>query len=375
MTDLFDATPTGPEPRLPAAASAAAVEQLAADRAKALFGAEYAQVWHRTGDEAVSAVLSALLAPGDTVLAPDLAPAAGPERPAHTAPLSERYELATYQVRPSDFTVDMDQVHRLAVRRRPKMILAGWAAYPRLLDYARFRRIADEAGALLLVDMANVAGPVAAGLHPGPVPHAHVVTTGSHPVLGGAVLTGDPRIAHRLDAVALPDRETEAFAHGMAAKAAAFRCAAVPAFREQQAAGLRAARIMAGRLLADDVAETGARVLTGSTETDRVLVDLRSTGLDVCAAAEALRSLGITVERTTLSLNSGTSTASSGVSVGADALAARGCGEAGFRAAAEAVARVLTHHPGERVPTRRPGRAVAPADTTPTPPSPEKSTP
>ncbi|MGW3011865.1 serine hydroxymethyltransferase [Streptomyces sp. NPDC001219] len=375
MTDLFDATPTGPEPRLPAAESAATVEQLAADRAKALFGAEYAQVWHRTGDEALSAVLSALLAPGDTVLAPDLAPAAGPGCPTHTGRLSELYDLATYQVRPSDFTVDLDQVHRLAELRRPRIILAGWAAYPRLLDYARLRRIADEAGALLLVDMANVAGPVAAGLHPGPVPHAHVVTTGSHPVLGGAVLTGDPRIARRLDAVALPDRETETFAQDMAAKAAAFRCAASPAFREHRAAGLRAARIMAGRLLADDVAETGARVLTGSTETDRVLVDLRGTGLDVCAAAEALRSLGLTVERTTLSLNSGTPPMSSEVSIGVDALAARGCGEAGFRAAAEAVARVLTHHPGERVPTRRPGRGTAPADTTPTPPSPEKSTP
>ncbi|MGW4823215.1 serine hydroxymethyltransferase [Streptomyces sp. NPDC004227] len=321
--------------------------QLAAGRAKALFGAVYAQVWPHAGPEANAMAMSALLTPGDTVLGLNLALGADLGRPTRPNRWDGLYEVATYQLRTSDLLVDMDQVYRLAKRRRPKMITAGWSAYPRRLDYARFREIADEVDALLMVDMANVAGPVAAGLHPSPVPHAHVVTTAGHLTLGGAVLTGDPRIARRLDASALPDRAA-ACAPGMAARAAAYRFAASPAFRERQVRALRAARIVAGRLLADDVAEAGVRVLTGSTETDRVLVSLRNARLEGRPVQEALHMIGITVNRTAVSFEPRTP-ARSGLSIDTAALAARGFSDTDFRAAAETIARILTHAPRERL--------------------------
>ncbi|MEV0323751.1 hypothetical protein ACIBKX_08900 [Streptomyces sp. NPDC050658] len=301
----------------------------AADTSKALFGAEYAAVWPSAAEEeSYGAALAALLAPGAAVLT---------------------HRLRTWDCRP-----DMEEAHRLARLRRPKVIVAGWSAYPRRLDYAHYRRIADEVGALLLVDMANVAGAVAAGLHPNPVPHAHVVTTADHPTLGGTVLTGDPHVAQWLDALALPGGPCH---DGTSARAVAYRFAATPEFRERQARALRAARILAGRLLADDVADAGVRVLTGSTETDHVLVSLTDPyrgGLrDVRGPQAALNAAGVPATCAALPTKSRTQQQSSVLSITTTALAGRGLDDPGHRAAAETVARVLTHEPGERVPAHR----------------------
>ncbi|WP_455361786.1 serine hydroxymethyltransferase [Streptomyces sp. SYSU K21746] len=335
--------PLGPE-------RADAVGRFAVERARALFGAAYADVRPYSGGQAHAAALSALLAPGDTVLVPDaMAPGgSGLAGRRHGHP-GQLYDAIPYSLRTTDGLVDMAEVHRLARAHLPKMIVAGGSAHPRRPDYERFRRIADEVGALLLVDMAHATGLVAAGLHPSPVPHAHVVTAspqtlGGPP--GGMLLTNDAYVAARLNS-AVPHRpENDGLDDITAARAVALRIAATPAFRERQRHALRGARILAGRLVADDVAETGIRVLTGATETHVVLVDLRAAALDSGHAADRLHSLGITVDRTAMPADPGPSTARSGLCIGTAALAGREFDDAAFREAADVVARALAHDPG-----------------------------
>src|SRR6476619_7242962 len=236
--------------------------------------------------------MAALLSPGDTILGLAL-PHGG--HLTHGMKLNfsgKLYDVAAYHVCEDDHRVDMAEVERLARERRPKLILAGWSAYPRQLDFAEFRRIADEVGAYLMVDMAHFAGLVAAGLHPSPVPHAHVVTSTTHKTLGGprggVILTNEADIAKKLNSAVFPGQQGGPLEHVIAAKAVGFKMAASPEFRDRQIRTLQGASIIAHRLVAPDMAEAGVSVLTGGTDVHLVLVDLRDSELDGQQAEDRL---------------------------------------------------------------------------------------
>ena len=231
------------------------IEQLAIDRLKALFGAEYANVQPHSGAQANAAVMAALLQPGDTILGLDLAHGGHLTHGMRLNFSGKLYDVAAYHVGREDHRVDMAEVEKVARERQPKLIIAGWSAYPRQLDFAEFRRIADEVGAYLMVDMAHFAGLVAAGLHPSPVPHAHVVTSTTHKTLGGprgGVILATADLAKKFNSSVFPGQQGGPLEHVIAAKAVAFKLAAEPAFRERQERTLAGAQILADRLLADD---------------------------------------------------------------------------------------------------------------------------
>jgi len=255
------------------------------------------------------------------------------------------FEVVPYHVRESDGLVDMDEVERLAREHRPRMIIAGWSAYPRQLDFARFRAIADEVGAHLMVDMAHFAGLVAAGLHPSPVPHAHVTTTTTHKTLGGprggVILTNDPAIAKKINSAVFPGMQGGPLEHVIAAKAVAFRIAAGPQFRERQARTLEGARILAERLVQPDATEAGVTVLTGGTDVHLVLVDLRDSELDGKQAEDRLHDIGITVNRNAVPSDPRPPMVTSGLRIGTPALATRGFDAEDFREVADIIAVAL----------------------------------
>ncbi|WP_263165151.1 serine hydroxymethyltransferase [Streptomyces sp. SCSIO ZS0520] len=324
-------------------------EQLAIDRAKQLFGARFANVQPHSGAQANIAAYFALLDPGDTVLGLDLA---------HGGHLTHGMRLnysgrilrtVPYQVSPRDHLVDMDEVERLAKEHRPRMIVAGWSAYPRQLDFERFRAIADQVGALLLVDMAHFAGLVAAGLHPNPVPYAHVTTTTTHKTLGGPrggmILTGDPALAKKINSAVFPGMQGGPLEHVIAAKAVALRLAAQPEFQDRQRRTLAGARLLADRLNRPDLAAAGVRVLTGGTDVHLVLVDLREAHLDGRQAEDLLDGIGITVNRNAVPFDPRPPMVTSGLRIGTPALATRGFGEAEFTEVAEVIARALLPEP------------------------------
>ncbi|MEU0723870.1 serine hydroxymethyltransferase [Streptomyces sp. NPDC006140] len=320
------------------------VEQIAIDRVKELFGAEHANVQPHSGAQANAAAMSALLKPGDTILGLDLAHGGHLTHGMRLNYSGKLYDVVPYHVRESDLRVDMDEVERLARAHRPKMIVAGWSAYPRRLDFAAFRRIADQVGAYLLVDMAHFAGLVAAGLHPNPVPYADVVTTTTHKTLGGprgGVVLSRADLAKKIDSAVFPGQQGGPLEHVVAAKAVAFKVAAGEEFRERQQRTLHGARILAGRLLADDVAEAGITVLTGGTEVHLVLVDLRGSALDGRQAEDRLHRVGITVNRNAVPFDPRPPMVSSGLRIGTPALATRGFGETEFREVADIIAEAL----------------------------------
>ncbi|MGW7002457.1 serine hydroxymethyltransferase [Streptomyces sp. NPDC054933] len=330
-------------------------ERLAIERAKALFGAGYANVQPHSGAQANTAVFFALLQPGDTVLGLDLAHGGHLTHGMRINYSGRMFRVVPYHVRESDCLVDMAEVERLAKEHRPKMIIAGWSAYPRQLDFAAFRRIADEVGAHLLVDMAHFAGLVAAGLHPNPVPYAHITTTTTHKTLGGprggVVLTNDADLAKKVNSAVFPGIQGGPLEHVIAAKAVAFKLASTPEFRERQHRTLAGARILARRLLADDVAEAGVTVLTGSTEVHLVLVDLRRSELDGKQAEDRLHQVGITVNRNAVPFDPRPPMVTSGLRIGTPALATRGFGTEDFTEVAEVIAQALK--PGADVPALR----------------------
>ncbi|MEU6684064.1 serine hydroxymethyltransferase [Streptomyces sp. NPDC046832] len=324
------------------------VERLAVDRVKELFGAEAANVQPHSGAQANAAAMFALLRPGDTILGLDLAHGGHLTHGMRLNYSGTLYDVVPYHVRESDLRVDMEEVERLALAHRPKMIVAGWSAYPRQLDFAAFRRIADAVGAYLLVDMAHFAGLVAAGLHPDPVPYADVVTTTTHKTLGGprgGVILSRAALAKKIDSAVFPGQQGGPLQHVIAAKAVAFKVAAGEEFRERQQRTLHGARILAGRLLADDVAEAGITVLTGGTEVHLVLVDLRHSALDGRQAEDRLHRLGITVNRNAVPFDPRPPMVSSGLRIGTPALATRGFGATEFREVADIIAEALK---GER---------------------------
>ncbi|MGC0336225.1 serine hydroxymethyltransferase [Streptomyces sp. SLBN-8D4] len=320
------------------------VERLAIARVKELFGAEAANVQPHSGAQANAAAMFALLSPGDTILGLDLAHGGHLTHGMRLNYSGKLYDVVPYHVRESDLRVDMDEVERLALAHRPKMIVAGWSAYPRQLDFAGFRRIADAVGAYLMVDMAHFAGLVAAGLHPSPVPYADVVTTTTHKTLGGprgGVILSRAALAKKINSAVFPGQQGGPLEHVIAAKAVAFKVAAGEEFKERQRRTLRGAKILAGRLLADDVAEAGITVLTGGTEVHLILVDLRNSELDGKQAEDRLHRIGITVNRNAVPFDPRPPMVSSGLRIGTPALATRGFGETEFREVADIIAEAL----------------------------------
>jgi len=320
------------------------VERLAIDRVRALFGAEAANVQPHSGAQANAAAMFALLDPGDTILGLDLAHGGHLTHGMRLNYSGRLYDVVAYHVRESDMRVDMDEVERLAHEHRPRMIVAGWSAYTRHLDFAEFRRIADDVGAYLMVDMAHFAGLVAAGLHPNPVPYADVTTTTTHKTLGGprgGVVLSRAELAKKIDSAVFPGLQGGPLEHVVAAKAVAFGVAAGEEFRDRQQRTLDGARAVAGRLLADDVAEAGVRVLTGGTQVHLVLVDLRDSALDGRQAEDRLHQVGITVNRNAVPFDPRPPMVSSGLRVGTPALATRGFGDAEFREVADVIATAL----------------------------------
>jgi glycine hydroxymethyltransferase len=322
-----------------------AIERLAIDRVTSLFGAGFANVQPHSGAQANAAVMAALLEPGDTILGLDLAHGGHLTHGMRINFSGRLYQVAAYHVRDTDYRVDMDEVERLAAEHRPKMIIAGWSAYPRQLDFARFRRIADEAGAYLMVDMAHFAGLVAAGLHPNPVPHAHVVTTTTHKTLGGprggVILTGDEKIARKVNSAVFPGQQGGPLQHVIAAKAVAFKIAAGEAFAKRQARTLAGARILAARLLAADAAAAGVSVLTGGTDVHLVLADLRGCELDGRQAEDRLHEIGVTVNRNAVPWDPRPPMVTSGLRIGTPALATRGFAADDFAEVADVIAQAL----------------------------------
>jgi glycine hydroxymethyltransferase len=311
------------------------IEQLAIDRAKALFGAEHANVQPHAGAQANASVYHALLQPGDTIMGLAL-PHGGHLSHGMKLNVSGRlYDIAPYEVSPDTYLIDMDEVERIAKERRPKLLLAGWSAYPRTLDFARFREIADEVGAYLMVDMAHFAGLVAAGVHPNPVPYADVVTSTVHKTLGGArggLILCREEYAKKINSAVFPGQQGGPLEHVIAGKAVAFKIAASAQFRERQERTVAGAKAVAAELLeagersGDEASGRGreVNVLTGGTDVHLVLVDLRDSELDGMQAEDRLHDIGITVNRNAVPFDPRPPAVSSGLRVGASALATRG---------------------------------------------------
>jgi glycine hydroxymethyltransferase len=320
-------------------------EELARERVKALFGAAYANVQPHSGAQANAAAMHALIRQGDQILGLELAHGGHLTHGMKINFSGRLYEVAAYGVDPQTFLVDMDVVRAKALEHRPKLIIAGWSAYPRQLDFAAFRSIADEVGAYLMVDMAHFSGLVAAGLHPNPVPYAHVTTSTTHKTLagprGGIILAGTEDDAKRFQSAVFPGQQGGPLMHVIAAKAAAFKIAASPEFTDRQERTLRGAKILAERLLAPDARSAGVSVLTGGTDVHLVLVDLRESQLDGQQAEDRLHDVGITVNRNAVPFDPRPPMVTSGLRIGTPALATRGFGDEQFAEVADVIAHAL----------------------------------
>ncbi|NGN63990.1 serine hydroxymethyltransferase [Streptomyces sp. A7024] len=320
------------------------VEDLARERIKALFGAEAANVQPHSGASANAAAMFAVLKPGDTILGLDLAHGGHLTHGMKINFSGKLYNVAAYHVDEESGEVDMEEVERLAKEHRPQLIIAGWSAYPRQLDFAAFRRIADETGALLMVDMAHFAGLVAAGLHPNPVPYADIVTTTTHKTLGGprgGVILSKQELAKKINSAVFPGQQGGPLEHVIAAKAVSFKIAAGEEFKERQRRTLEGAKILAERLLQPDAVEAGVSVLSGGTDVHLVLVDLRKSDLDGQQAEDRLHEIGITVNRNAVPNDPRPPMVTSGLRIGAPALATRGFTADDFREVADVIAEAL----------------------------------
>ncbi|QQC93987.1 serine hydroxymethyltransferase [Streptomyces alfalfae] len=319
-------------------------EQIAIDRIKELFGAEYANVQPHSGASANQAALFAIAQPGDTILGLDLAHGGHLTHGMRLNFSGKQFNVVAYHVDDAGL-VDMAEVERLAKENSPKVIIAGWSAYPRHLDFAEFRRIADEVGAKLWVDMAHFAGLVAAGLHPNPVPYADVVTSTTHKTLGGprggVILARDKEFAKKLNSAVFPGFQGGPLEHVIAAKAVSFKVAASEEFKERQQRTLDGARILAERLVRDDAKAVGVDVLSGGTDVHLVLVDLRNSELDGQQAEDRLHEVGITVNRNAIPNDPRPPMVTSGLRIGTPALATRGFQEDDFREVADIIAEAL----------------------------------
>lgn len=323
-------------------------ENLAIQRAKDLFGAEHANVQPHAGAQANVAVMTALMDHGDTMMGLSLAHGGHLTHGMKLNFSGKNYSIAAYEVDPETHRIDMDRVREAAKAAQPKVIVAGWSAYPRQLDFAAFREIADEVGARLWVDMAHFAGLVAAGLHPNPVPHADVVTSTVHKTLAGprsGFILAKEDLKKKIDSAVFPGQQGGPLMHAIAGKAVAFKIAGSADFKEKQERTLQGAQILAERLAAPDMAEVGVSVLTGGTDVHLVLVDLRESQLDGKRGEDILHEVGITVNRNSVPWDPRPPMTTSGLRIGTPALASRGFGEAEFREVAEIIAAALKPSP------------------------------
>jgi glycine hydroxymethyltransferase len=340
-------------------------ERVAIKRAMDLFGAEHANVQPHSGAQANIAVYHALLNPGDTVMGLELSHGGHLTHGMRINVSGRLYDIAPYHVDRESGRIDMDEVERIAHERQPKLILAGWSAYPRFLDFERFRAIADEVGAHLVVDMAHFAGLVAAGLHPNPVPHADVVTTTIHKTIGGGrggMILCTEELAKRIDSAVFPGQQGGPLEHVIAGKAVALRIAQSEAFRERQERTVAGARAVAAELLG---AGGGVSVLTGGTDVHLVLCDLRESSLDGKQAEDRLASVGITVNRNAVPFDPRPPAISSGLRIGTPALATRGLGLDDFIEVGAIIAEALVSDEFEQRQSELAERAAAIADRYP----------
>ena len=324
-------------------------EALAIDRAKSLFGAAYANVQPHSGATANAAVLHAIATKDDTILGLELAHGGHLTHGMKLNFSGRLYNAVSYGVDPETFLIDMNVVRDKAIEHKPQVIIAGWSAYTRHLDFAAFRAIADEVGAKLWVDMAHFAGLVAAGLHPSPVPFADVVSTTVHKTLGGPraglILSRDEELGKKLNSAVFPGQQGGPLMHVIAAKATAFKFAASDEFKDRQERTIRGARILAERLTADDAKAARLDVLTGGTDVHLVLVDLRSAEINGQESEDLLHQAGITVNRNSVPFDPRPPMVTSGLRIGTAALATRGFDDAEFVEVADIIANALMPNP------------------------------
>ena len=317
-----------------------AVETLAIERAKQLFHCSYVNVQPHSGAQANGAVMLALVKPGETILGMSLDAGGHLTHGAKPAMSGKWFNAIQYGVRREDHLIDYDEVERLAREHQPALIIAGGSAYPRVIDFARFRQIADAVGAKLMVDMAHFAGLVAAGLHPNPLPHADVVTTTTHKTLrgprGGMILSNDEALGKKFNSAVFPGMQGGPLMHVIAAKAVAFGEALRPEFRDYSAAVIANAKVLAAKLV-----ERGCAVVAGGTDTHLALIDLSPKGITGKDADEALERAGITCNKNGVPFDPLPPTKTSGIRVGSPAGTTRGFGLAEFAAIGEMIADVL----------------------------------
>lgn len=330
------------------------VEQLAIDRAKALFGADHANVQPHSGAQANNAVMHALLTPGDKIMGLSLAHGGHLTHGMKLNVSGKLYEVVAYGVDEETGRVNMDEVRELALAEKPKVIIAGWSAYTRQLDFAAFREIADEIGAYLWVDMAHFAGLVAAGLHPNPVPHAHVVSSTVHKTLAGprsGFIMCVEDLKKKIDSAVFPGQQGGPLMHAIAGKAIAFKIAGSDLFKDRQKRTLEGAQILADRLNQADMAEAGVKVISGGTDVHLVLVDLRDSDINGREAEDLLHEAGITVNRNAVPNDPRPPMVTSGLRIGTPALATRGFDAEAFTEVADIIAETLK--PGVDVSAQR----------------------
>ena len=313
------------------------IEQLAIDRAKELFGAAYANVQPHSGAQANFAVFLALLEPGDRVMGMDLSHGG---HLTHGSPVNvsgKWFQVKHYGVSPETEQLDYDQILELAKQNRPKLIICGYSAYPRIIDFEKFRSIADEVGAYLMADIAHIAGLVATGHHPSPLPHCHVTTTTTHKTLrgprGGSIFTNDPKLAKKLNKAVFPGTQGGPLEHVIAAKAVAFGEAQGPEFKVYSAQVIENAQAMAARLV-----ERGFKIVSGGTDNHLMLVDLRSIGMTGKEADGLLEGVNITANKNTVPFDPESPFVTSGLRLGSPAMTTRGMGAAEFTEIANIIA-------------------------------------
>lgn len=332
------------------------VEDLARNRAKDLFGAEFANVQPHSGAQANAAVLSTIAEPGDKILGLSLAHGGHLTHGMKLNFSGKLYDVAAYEVDPDTMRVDMDKLREQALKEKPKVIIGGWSAYPRTMDFAAFREIADEVGAYLWVDMAHFAGLVAAGLHPSPVPHADIVSTTVHKTLGGprsGMILAKQDYAKKINSNVFPGQQGGPLMHVVAAKAIAMKIAASEEFKKRQERTLEGARILAERLTAEDAKAAGVDVLTGGTDVHLVLADLRNSELDGQQAEDLLHEVGITVNRNAVPNDPRPPMVTSGLRIGTSALATRGLDAEAFTEVADIIGTALAQGKNADVETLR----------------------
>lgn len=324
------------------------VENLARDRAKALFGAEYANVQPHSGAQANAAVYQALIKPGDTVLGLALDHGGHLTHGMKINFSGRFYHAESYGVDPDTFRIEPEIIRQRALETHPALIIGGWSAYPRIEDFAAMKEIADEVGAKFWVDMAHFAGMVAAGLHPSPVPYADVVSSTAHKTLGGprsGFILARQEYAKKLNSSVFPGNQGGPLMHVIAAKAVAFKLAGTPEFKERMERTLEGAKILAERLMAKDVADNGITVLTGGTDVHLVMVDLRNSEMDGRQGEDLLARIGITVNRNTVPFDPRPASVASGLRIGTSALATRGFGPAQYEEVADVIGTALAQGP------------------------------